>query len=157
MPDLAFGIGPAAPAAEFGRQAEKAMLEWARRNLDIDRSDFGRAHGWYVEWRGRRIAALTDPAWDANMQFWHDYKVVALTDDPGEAAALRTEEFWNQPGLVFENRKYGVRVHDELVGGVRPKPDGIILPMRLLYIPVVYPELWRLVDRLLYRRGSTTV
>jgi hypothetical protein len=133
------------------------MFAWAKRNLDIYRSDFGRAYGWYVEWRGRRIAALVEPVWDANLQFWHDYKVVAMTDDPGEAAALRTEEFWDQPGLVFENRKYGVRVHHALIGRVRLEPNCIIMSMRALFVPIVWPGLWRFVDQLLRRRGGTNV
>jgi hypothetical protein len=80
------------------------MDESARRRL-IRESDSGRAFGWSVELNGRRIARLEDPVWDANSQFWHHYRLVVVTEDPAERAALLDPSFWTShlSELSFRN------------------------------------------------------
>ena len=118
------------------------MLAWIRRNLDIYRSDFGRKYGWFVEWQGRRVAELVDAVHDVGSQFWHDYTILPLTDDPAERAALGTQPFWQQFGLVYINRKYGTRVSDALGGRLQEAERGLVIPMRALWVPLPCPEFW---------------
>jgi hypothetical protein len=121
-------------------------MSWARRSLKIYHSDFGRNFGWFVERRGKRVAALVDPVWDVNNQFWHIYRLVALSDSPDELAELLTREFWDDPGLVFENREFGARVHGALASGPERHAEGVVLHMRLLSVTMTLPGFWKLVD-----------
>ena len=78
------------------------------RRLRIIESDYGRNYGWYVERNGRRIAALTDPVWDCESQFWFRYRVVPLSDDPADLAFLRSDACWNASGeAIYRNREFG--------------------------------------------------
>ena len=89
-----------------------------------------------------RVAALVDAVHDVGSQFWHDYAILPLTDDPAERAALDTEAYWQQIGLVYINRKYGTRVTYALGGRLRETERGLVVPMRWLSVPLPCPELW---------------
>jgi hypothetical protein len=51
-----------------------------RRRLPIFASYCGRQGGWFVEYQGRCLAALTDPRF-VDM-FWDSYRIEIVTDDP---------------------------------------------------------------------------
>ena len=85
-----------------------AMTRSERRRL-LQESDFGRAFGWSVEWKGREVAQLVDPVWDCHGQFWHHYRLIVTTEDPAEGASLRDPEFWDTHlgELAFRNLRLG--------------------------------------------------
>jgi hypothetical protein len=127
------------------------MIAWLKRDFDIYRCDFGREYGWFVEWQGKRVAELIDPAWDWNSQFWHEYVLVPLTDEPAEVAELNSPEFWHR-NLTYENRKYGNRV-THVLANLRPaRSDGKeIVSIRSLHVPVRLRRLWEMVSLFLPR------
>lgn len=125
------------------------MLAWLRHDLDIYRSDFGREYGWFVEWQGKRVAELIDPVWDWQSQFWHDYVLVPLTDEPAELAELYSPEFWHRGSLIYEHRKYGNRVTLVLANLWSNRSDGKkTVSIRSLYLPVRFPTLCKMVQTL---------
>lgn len=44
-------------------------------------TDFGRRYGWWLCLDGKRVAALNYLRWDGDSQFWHEYRLVALSPD----------------------------------------------------------------------------
>src|SRR4051794_8155398 len=116
-------------------QMLERFVRWSERRLRIYESDFGRRFGWYLELDGERLAALTDPVWDGDGQFWHRYTMTPL-GDLETARRLATPEFWyggNLLRFVFENREFGTRVRDALPGGLQVADDGTIsISMRAL-------------------------
>jgi hypothetical protein len=128
------------------------MLAWLWRDHDIYCSDFGREYGWFVECQGKRVAELVDAVWDVDSQFWHDYRMVPLTKDPQELAELNSHDFWYRGGLIYENRKYGIRVTHVLAGLLPDEDDGkTVVHIRGLYLPVRFPLLWEMVCHVLPR------
>jgi hypothetical protein len=131
------------------------MLAALKRDLDIYRSDFGREYGWFVERQGNRVAELIDPVWDMHSQFWHDYVLVPLTQEPAKLAEPDSRDFWDRDGLIYEHRKYGNRVTHVLANLWPDRSDGKkIIHIRGLYLPVRFPRLWEMVCFLLPRYGK---
>ncbi|MEY4198774.1 MAG: hypothetical protein RLZZ265_514 [Verrucomicrobiota bacterium] len=85
----------------------------------IIKSNYGRDFGWYVELDGKRIAELTKPEWDHNLQFWYAYTLTPLTKDESIRAKLHTKQFWEWTELVFRSREFGL---------VAPDAIGVLLP-----------------------------
>ncbi len=109
------------------------------RRLAIIEADYRRTGGWYVERKGRRLAALTDRlSYD---QFWDSYRLEPLADAPHEVARLFTDEFWDHfDRLVFRSRQFGE---------VAPHPLPSMRPGSVLR------ETGRLVMRGLYLHGPS--
>jgi hypothetical protein len=105
-----------------------------RRRLLRD-SDFGREFGWSVELNGRPVARLEDPVWDSQNQFWHHYRLVLITEDPAERAALLDPRFWNahHTELVFRNLRLG-EVAAGAFPAIRVFDDQGRVSMRGLYL-----------------------
>jgi hypothetical protein len=121
------------------------MFSWLRRNLEVYRSDFGRNFGWWVELDGKRLTALVDAVWLSDDQFWHLYRIVPLTSDPQDVAAISSEAFWFRPGVMFINQRYGTRVTDAVAGPVWGRDGVYLIMMRHLFVPVRFPLLWEFV------------
>ena len=123
------------------------------QRLALLEADYGRAFGWYVERDGRRIAELLEPTWDADSQFWYRYRLVPLSDDPTEQAALRTEAFWadNAGALSYLNRTTGDSAEQAVPGGLEiDGQDRVWIAFRGLQVDMAPPNL--LEKFLLWRR-----
>ena len=93
-------------------------MDQAKQKRIIE-SDFGRDYGWFVELDGQRVAELTAPEWDEDMQFWFRYTLTPRTGDEGIRARLHTKEFWEWTELVFRSREFGL---------VAPNAFAVLLP-----------------------------
>lgn len=69
---------------------------------DIRASDFERRFGWFIERRGECIGELEYARWDANSQFWHEYRV-SWRRPEGDAARIID---WAESGIELRNRKF---------------------------------------------------
>ncbi|MDC0747491.1 hypothetical protein [Polyangium mundeleinium] len=64
-------------------------------------ANYGRDEGWFVQWRGIRVAELTDCRW-ADM-FWDSYRFTLLTDQPDLVQALQSSD-WDPREVTFRTR-----------------------------------------------------
>ena len=97
--------------------------------LRIVESDYGREFGWYVERDGRRLAALTEPAY-ADM-FWVRYCVEPVSQSADTLDALFEDAYWCSPKYVFRSRQFS----DCVVEGMGPvDPGRCHATLRFLYI-----------------------
>jgi hypothetical protein len=94
-------------------------VDRATRNRLVRESDAGRQFGWGVDFRGRPVALLLDPVWDADSQFWHHYRLAPAADDPELRQAVFTPEFWEAhlSELAYRNLKLG-----EVAPNAFPRP-----------------------------------
>ncbi len=114
------------------------------RRLQIIESDYGRKHGWYLEYHGARLAVLMDPMW-AEM-FWVTYRIEPLTDDPRILDMLSSRLFWYSDELTFRNRVFDDEVIDHAFGN--PERSGNEVTMRSLYFFIKELTLWECLTNL---------
>ena len=112
------------------------------QRLRILETNYGREAGWYVEYRGRRIAALIDCRyWD---MFWDSYQLEPFTNDPEDQEKLFSDDLWNDvAGLGFVNRELGIAASHAFPAGAAGRilrEEGRLV-MRGLYLPV-QERLW---------------
>jgi hypothetical protein len=91
------------------------------RRREIEQSDWGRRYGWTIEQDGKTIGELEYVRWDADSQFWHDYRVTWCNPDAASSlgAAVRGEV-----RLTLRNRRYPDVVCQDFFA--TPKLDGIV-------------------------------
>jgi hypothetical protein len=110
-----------------------ALFPWTRAYRAKKRAqetDFGRSFGWFIERDGECIGELDYVRWDANAQFWHEYR---LTWRKREEAIVGPEA-WSAARLVLRSRRYrDVTIESFLTSPERA--DGII-GVRFAYVPL---------------------
>jgi len=93
-----------------GEQRKAIDLEQQRRfatdralRLRLARANWGGRAGWFVEWRGQRVALLTDPKWEE--MFWISYLITPLTNEPAVRALMEQPDFWGSEDVLFRDRE----------------------------------------------------
>jgi hypothetical protein len=111
-------------------EQQRQMASDRELRLRIEASNSGRSGGWFVEFKGERIAELTEPKWDD--MFWVLYRITPLTEDPAIRALLETPDFWWSDDVVCRSREFGF-IAPFAFGSGRGPSDGWI-SMRGLYL-----------------------
>jgi hypothetical protein len=124
-----------------------------RVRMALFETGYGRTAGWYVEHEGRRLALLSDPAFED--MFWDSYRIEALTDDPEERRRVLSDpSWWLQGKLVFRSRAFDAVASTAFPAGCVFTGSGRVL-MRALYLYIGPPTLWeRMVLWLRRKRGK---
>ncbi len=112
----------------------------ARRTVSLYRTNYGRSSGWFAEDGGRHVAELHHV--QSVEMFWEEYRIVPLTTEPSERAALFEKPFWEpRKGLRFRNRESGELASIAFSAITGPDPVRETINMRALYIlPTNRPE-----------------
>lgn len=95
-----------------------------RRLLRIWETNYGRNAGWVAELRGEPIAVLVDVVWNEASQFWFNYRIDFVTEDPAMRAQLLTDEFWAK---VCTDSGFGVRLRNREFNEFAPNDAWIAM------------------------------
>jgi len=57
----------------------KRYLKQFEKETLSTKSDFGRKYGWWVMIEGECVASLEYRLWDSNLQFWHIYEIIPMS------------------------------------------------------------------------------
>ena len=110
----------------------KFVFPWARKpqvETEVQKSDFGRRYGWYVEKQGERIGELEYIRWDSHSQFWHEY---AISWHQGKEIPADAN-VWAEQQLALRNRHFPDVTITEFLSA--HKESGIVA-IRFASVPV---------------------
>lgn len=100
-----------------------------RKRRAAEESDFGRRFGWFIERDGERVGELDYLRWDADAQFWHDYR---LTWRRPEDAVIGPDA-WLEAKLVLRSRRYTDVLVDSFL--TSPEREGSVIAVRGASVP----------------------
>lgn len=118
-----------------------------RHSWWLANSNFGRRHGWFIEFDDRIIGELDDARHDD--MFWYSYRVIFGSQDH---ALLNDISNWERSEFTFVNRQSNEKVNQVLVGDtLQFMLNGRVLLRGLSLLPRNKTELW-MIDAFIFLR-----
>jgi hypothetical protein len=91
---------------------------------------------WIVEKNGRPFGRLEDARFQD--MFWVNYRVVDLTERPGDRDALFSKIFWHEAPLpTYRHAQTGHVNRSAFAGGLLPTPESPWVSIRALHPPAL--------------------
>ena len=116
-----------------------SLSEDYRKLLETWRSNYGREHGWYVEYDGVCVAELVDC--EFYEMFWDAYRIVPVANTLRvEEADLKAPEFWEEVDRFRYRNRFTGDVAEDAFAAADPLTETGQLVVRGLYVDVRSPN-----------------
>jgi len=97
---------------------------------ELRKSNWGREHGWYIEFEGEIIGELID--YEFSDMFWDSYKIISKNEKWD--LYLFDEKLWDESAFKFKNKYYNLYALNAFSGGVSDLKRRKKIELRSLYL-----------------------
>ncbi|HAS40098.1 MAG TPA: hypothetical protein DCS93_06440 [Microscillaceae bacterium] len=101
-----------------------------KNSRELQKSNWGREYGWYIEFEGKIIGELVDC--EFRDMFWDRYKIIPKNDQWG--SYLFDEKHWFESAFKFKNKHYNLYAPNPFTGGIGDLKISKQIEIRGLYL-----------------------
>jgi hypothetical protein len=116
--------------AVVAREQSRRFASDSALRRRVAMADYGLSLKWVVEWQGRIVASLSEPA--SMDDDWTSFKISPLTSNIGVLQLMEFAAFWMHPDLVFRNAELAL-VAIRAVGAGEAPSNGRVSIQHLFF------------------------
>lgn len=104
------------------------------RKSELEESNWGRKHGWFIEYENKIIGELVD--FKSGDMFWFNYKIIAYN---GFEEIVLNNENWEKCIFKYRNKFYPQYANQAFSGisGISKEDENLIISMRGLHLETI--------------------